>query len=201
MSTKKNILTALRREGLSVADLCGRLGVTRNAINVQLRQLRAEGLVRAVCTRRTGPLGKPALIYEAAPHSEDSSSSAYRPLLASMVAIMASRLGQDALVDVLEQAGRHMARQAGLADPVNVEAGLRAAMNVADSLGATTEAVRQADGIMVRNYSCPVGAVARDEPCVCQGFAAFFSEATGRPVTQHCLRGDRLTCQYLISVA
>ena len=32
---------------------------------------------------------------------------------------------------------------------------------------------------MVRNFTCPVGSVVREEQCVCRAMAAFFSEATG----------------------
>lgn len=201
MTTKKKILAELRRKNLSVADLCGYLGVTRNAINVQIKQLEAEGLVRVSGTRRTGQLGKPSILYEAAPRSEDVSSSAYQPFLNSLVGVVSARLGEHALIDVLEEAGRNMARQAGLSNPVNFETGLRAAMAAADALGATTQALRQENSVMVRNYSCPLGTVVREEPCVCRALAAFFSEATGRPATEHCSRNDRLTCQYVIDLA
>lgn len=198
MTTKKAILAALRREHLSVADLCKHLGVTRNAINVQIKQLEAEGLVRAVPVRRQGRLGKPTAVYEAAPHSEDVASNAYQPFLASLVQVVDGRLGHEALSELLEHAGRQMARQAGLSNPESFEAGLQAAMAAADALGATTEAVWYEGNVMVRNYSCPVGTMVRSEPCVCRAFAAFFAEATGCPVSEHCLRDERLICQYLI---
>lgn len=51
---------------------------------------------------------------------------------------------------------------------------------------------------MVRNFTCPVGSVVREEQCVCRAMAGFFSEATGRPTTEQCLREDRLICQYFI---
>lgn len=201
MSTKKNILNVLRRENLSVAQLCERLSVTRNAINVQLKQLQAEGLVRTVRVKRNGLLGKPAVIYQAAPHSEDVASRAYSPLVASLIATACERLGEDALTDMLEQTGRHMAKSAGLSHPADFEAGLRAATKVADSLGATTQVVRENGGVTVRNYSCPLGAVVRAQPCACQVLAGFFSEATGRAVTEQCKRDDRLMCQYRIEPA
>jgi len=50
----------------------------------------------------------------------------------------------------------------------------------------------------VRNYSCPLGSAVRDQPCVCRALAAFFSEATGRPAAEQCLRDGRLICQYFI---
>ena len=197
-TTKDNILAVLRRKALTVAQLCERLGVTRNAINVQIKQLQAEGLVRPTQVARRGRLGKPAVTYEAAPNSEDVASRAYPPFLGGLIAVLQQRLGPKTLVSVLEATGRQMARSAGLAKPADFDTGLRAAMAAADALGASTEAVRQKNGIMVRNYSCPVGAAVRAEPYVCRALAAFFSEATGSKVTEQCWRKDRLTCQYFI---
>lgn len=201
MSTKENILSALRREHLSVAGLCQRLGVTRNAINVQLKQLSAAGLVRTVPVAHRGQLGKPALVYEAAPHSEDIASNAYQPFLSSLLRTVSGRIDGTALKDVLDETGRQMARQAGLCASLDFEDGLEAAVKVAATLGASTEIVRQHDGVMVRNYSCPIGTVVRGEPCACRVMAAFFAEATGRPVTERCRREERLICQYWIAAA
>lgn len=200
MGTNKNILAVLRPENPGVAEICERLDVTRNAINVQLKQLNAAGLVRTVPVPHRGQLGKPALIYQAVPHSEDISSSVYQPLLVSLLSTVSDRLGNAALIDVLDQTGRNMARQAGLSNPADFETGLSAAVSLANTLGASTEIVRQRDGVMVRNYSCPISTVVRGESCACRMLAAFFSEAAGRPVTEHCLRDERLTCQYLIDV-
>jgi hypothetical protein len=60
MSTKNDILNALKREPLTVAQLCERLVVTRNAINVQLKQLEAEGLARPRRSVQTGAPGQDA---------------------------------------------------------------------------------------------------------------------------------------------
>lgn len=181
-----------------MAQLCRRLGVTRTAVQVQLRQLQAEGLVQPVTGERSGLVGKPAVVYEAAAGNEDLHSRAYLPFLASLMTVLRDRFEPDVLIDALEETGRRMAQEAGLADPANFESGLRAAMAAADSLGANTEVEPQESGVMVRNYSCPLATAIRAEGCLCRAIAAFFSEATGQPVKEQCLRGERLTCQYLI---
>ena len=185
VSTKNDILSALQREPLTVVQLCERLAVTRNAINVQLKQLEAEGLVRRRKPLQTGTPGKPAIVYEAAAGSEDAASGAYKGFLLGLLAELQDQLDADQLAGVLEATGRRLAREAGL--PAT-----------ADSLGASTEAVPDGTAIMVRNYSCPVAGAVRETPCVCKALAAFFSEATGRPASEHCLREGRLICQYRI---
>ncbi|WP_186036482.1 hypothetical protein [Burkholderia gladioli] len=90
---------------------------------------------------------------------------------------------------------REETSEGGLAPGADFAADLARAMGAADSLGASTEAVPVEEGVMVRNYSCPLGgatcSATRSAPCVCTALAAFFSEATGNPVTECCLHGDR----------
>lgn len=198
MTTKNAILSALQRESLTVVQLCERLGVTRNAINVQLKQLEAEGRVRRRKSLQTGAPGKPAIAYESAPGSEDLTSSAYRDFLLSLVAVLRDSLPSAQLGDLLEETGRRLAREGGLAASGNFEQDLARAMSAADAMGATTEATPVPGGIMVRNYSCPVGGAVRKDACACRALAAVFSEATGQTVVEQCLRGDKLICQYFI---
>lgn len=198
MATREKILAAVQRQPLTVAEICEKLGVTRNAVNVQLKQLEASGLARAAATRQGVGAGKPAVVYEATVGSEDVASGAYRPFLLGLLAVMREKMSADALAELLDATGRQLAREAGLANPPDFDSGLRAAMAVADSLGATTETAPHEKGVMVRNYSCPVASAVRSESCVCRAIAAFFSEATGRPATEMCLRKGRVICQYLI---
>jgi predicted ArsR family transcriptional regulator len=198
VSTKHDILSALRREPLTVTQLCERLGVTRNAINVQLKQLEAEGLARRRKSVQTGSPGKPAVLYEAAAGSEDSSSGAYRVFLLALLGVLQNHLDADRLAAVLDEAGRLLARESGLPANADFQHNLAQAMAAADSLGASTEAVPDGEAIVVRNYSCPIAGAVRKTPCACKALAAFFSEATGRPAVDQCLREGRLVCQYRI---
>lgn len=79
------------------------------------------------------------------------------------------------------------------------ERNLSLAMATVDSLGASTDAVQEDSAIVVRNYSCPVASAVRETPCICKAMA-FFSEATGQPTTEHCLRKGRLICRYRIEL-
>ena len=157
-----------------------------------------KGLVRRARTSvRNGP-GQPANLYEAAPGSEDVSSSAYQVVLAALMGELGSRLPAAKLSDILEQTGRRLAREAKLNPTAGFDKALRAALAAVERLGASSEVVKQPGGVLVRNYSCPVASAVRTEPCVCRALAAFFSEATGQPAVEQCLRDDRLICQYLV---
>ncbi|MCG0583066.1 MarR family transcriptional regulator [Burkholderia cenocepacia] len=201
MTTKNDVLRALQRESLTVEQLCDQLSVTRTAINVQLKQLEAEGLVRRRKPVQTGTPGKPATVYDAAPGSEDAASRAYPAFLLSLLATLRDRLDDVQLEEILTETGRRLAREGNQPVSRDFDTNLANAMAIVDALGAQTEAVADGDAVVVRNFSCPVGSAVRETPCVCRAIAAYFSEATGRPATEECLRGGRLVCQYRITNA
>ena len=80
VKTKKTILDLLRRQNLTVNELTERLGVTRNAIIIPLKQLEADGLVQGQ-TRRGKPAGKAATEYCGVPGTEDRASVGHKPSL------------------------------------------------------------------------------------------------------------------------
>nr|WP_218023687.1 hypothetical protein [Paraburkholderia ribeironis] len=96
---------------MTVEQLCGRLAVTRTAINMQLKQLEAEGLVQRRKPLQTGTPGKPAVLYEAAPGSEDASSSAYPAFLLGLLGTLRHRFDDDQPGEILTETGRRLARE------------------------------------------------------------------------------------------
>ncbi|WP_174526005.1 hypothetical protein [Janthinobacterium agaricidamnosum] len=115
-----------------------------------------------------------------------------------LLATLGEQLDQRQLEKVMVETGRRLARENNIPSSTDFEQNLAQAMAIVDGLGANTEAVVEEGAVVVRNYSCPVAGAVRATPCVCKAIAAYFAEATGRPVTEECLRSDRLICQYRI---
>ncbi|MGD9670931.1 MAG: helix-turn-helix transcriptional regulator [Hyphomicrobiaceae bacterium] len=198
-STRRQILDLISRRPQTVAELGGQLDVTRNAIVVQLQQLEADGLVRRGKRQRTGGAGKPGYDYEIVPGTEDRLSLAYRPLLEQLVAVLGRRLSAGTVAEILEEAGRELARSAGLSRFEDPRARIKQAVATVNSLGACAEIVDDGTGaVVVENRRCPFASAVRREACVCVAAAAFFREATGLPFEQKCLHGDTLTCRYVV---
>ena len=198
MSTKRAILASLHRRPRTVADLCEELGVTRTAVNVQIRQLLAERLIVRLPPDPRGAVGKPAALYDAAPGSEDAVSAIHRDFLSTLVGVMIEELPPRARCKVLDSTGRRLARAAGLHPTGDFDVDIGAAARAANAVGAQAEIESVDGGTMVRNRSCPLANAVRLDGHVCQAMAAFFSEATGHVATERCVRADRLTCQYLV---
>lgn len=199
MHTKSHILAAVREAPLTIAQLCEKLGITRTAVYLQLKQLIAAGHVRASSTARIGQVGKPSVAYEAAAGTEDIDSLAYQPLFTELLAQIKTTYGEAAMLELLESTGRSMARATIPPNLSNPEEKIQAAMAVADSLGATTQLAKQADGTyLISNHTCPTATSVRSEARVCHLLTSFFAEATGCHVSEKCARNERIQCHFQI---
>ncbi|MEM9557856.1 MAG: transcriptional regulator [Acidobacteriota bacterium] len=198
MSTKEHLVSLLRREALTVNELAQRLGITRNAVIVPLRQLEAAQLVVGT-ERREKRVGKPALEYAVVAGQEDLASRAYPPFAELLLQTLPDYLGRQQIDALMQKVGRQMA--ASLRTPPTAEfaARLKIAIDFADQLGAETVVERTDSGAVVRSYSCPLGRAVRREPCACSCIAAFFAAVTEAQVDEQCERGERLRCQFLLT--
>jgi len=198
-STRRQILDLISRRPQTVAELSAELDLTRNAIVVQLQQLDADGLVRRGQRQRSRGVGKPGYEYEIVPGTEDSLSQAYRPLLEQLIAVLGRRLPAATVAEILEDAGRELARGAGISNCDDPRSRLKQAVAIVNSLGACAEIIDDGSGaLVVENRRCPFASAVRRDACVCVAAAAFFREATGLAFEQNCERGDRLTCRYVV---
>lgn len=198
LSTRQRILDLISREPMTPPELSSRLGLARNAVVVQLQKLVAEGLVRRGEPQRTGTAGKPGHVFSLVPGTEDIHSRAYRPLVGQMIAVLSERMPPAELCDILEEAGKRLAQEAGLMATAPARARLERAVDVVNSLGACAQIVESSTGaLIVENHRCPFGHAVRRDACVCHAAAAFFRAATGLPFEQRCERSDTLTCRYI----
>ena len=199
MNTKSQILSIVQQTPQTILQLCAQLNLTRTAINLPIKQLLAEGLIHGVIEPRAGQVGKPSIVYEATQGTEDLHSKAYQPILSALIEQIQADSGEAALTDLLQKTGQRMARAALSAPSTDCRANIEAAMQIANSLGATAQLYPQADGtFIVTNRTCPAATTARGNGHVCQLMAAFFAQATGGETTEFCQRDERMVCQYKI---
>lgn len=198
MSTRHKILTLLRREAMTVPELSRRLGVTRNAVIVPLRQLEADGLVEGVELREKR-VGKPAVQYTAVAGREDEVSQAYPSFTELMMQALPEHLSREQIGELMQQVGRQMASEVEVDRGSDFAERLSAATRFVDGLGAETVVETTGNGAIVRSFSCPLGRAVRREPCVCSMIAAFLSEVTGVDVDEQCDRSEKLFCKFVIA--
>ena len=197
MATRDDILSLLRRNSLTITEMSERLGITRNAVIVPLKQLQAAGLVEGMAATQNR-VGKPAMTYSAVPGREDVASSAYPAFSELLVAAISQHLNVRQTGQLMAQVGTRMAQQLNTGELADFPQRLRAATDLVDSLGAETVVTTAGEETLIRSYSCPLARAVRQNGCVCTAVATFFSHVTGKDVVEQCSRGQRLVCQFAI---
>lgn len=204
-STRGRTLAMLRRGERTAAELAEPLGITENAVRGHLAALERDGLVEARGHRREG-VGKPPRLYAATAAAEELFPKAYDNVLSGVLDVLEERQGTDRLRSLLREAGRRAGQAAG-ADTSVTDASpadrVTLACRVLAELGAEMQREKDAEGLWLRGYACPLGALVSDHPELCGLVEALLAEITGRPVREHCRREDPLRprCAFLVTEA
>jgi DeoR family transcriptional regulator, suf operon transcriptional repressor len=190
------IIALLRRGAATVEELAASLGVTDNAIRAHLQLLEREGVVKATGSRQGPGAGKPAVTYAVAGEAESSLSSAYAPVLATLLETLAERSSPAELEELLREVGRRLG-------PDNPKGGsfdtrVRAAAALLSSLGSELDVERTPQGYLLRGHACPLAAVVRDVPSACHTVEELVGSVVGVPVRECCDRASGARCRFEI---
>ena len=199
MCTANKITDLLNRQALTIPELAAELGISRNSTHLQVRKLEAAGVVEKLELQRSSSAGKPAYQYRTAVGGEDVHSSAYKPVLDSLVRTICEDFSEQDRLVLFENAGRSMARANGLQPGADNTESIQKAVDVVNSLGAMAEITTEGKTSYVNCYSCPVATMVHHEPLTCTMVAAFFSEATDRKVSVLCKKNGTVVCGFEIS--
>jgi predicted ArsR family transcriptional regulator len=199
-STRGKLVDLLRRSSRTVDELAVELGITDNAVRLQLGMLERDGVVRSGGVRREGAVGKPATVYEIDPKADSVFSNAYLPFLSTLLAALGDRLSVRELRALMRDVGH---RLAGGATPgaTNLRASAELASHALNELGGLTqiETGETARSLRVRGCGCPLSTVVVDREEVCLAVQTMLAELTGKEVREHCDRsGDRPSCCFEI---
>jgi predicted ArsR family transcriptional regulator len=195
-STRGQIIALLRRAPATVGELAAALGLTDNAVRAHLSAMERDGLVE----QRRGPVrgvGKPPTVYALTAAADTLLPKAYAPVLGVLLQTLGERMGPDALAELLREVGRRAAAGRGR-DGDDVRMRVEAAYGVLGEMGGVAVIEEGDDAVFIRGFSCPLAALVPGHPEVCQLAEAMVSEIVGRPVREHCERGERPRCCFEI---
>jgi predicted ArsR family transcriptional regulator len=198
MNTKQAILKFLRRDAATINELAERLGMTRNAIIVPIRQLEAEATIYSRERRGSGA-GKPPLEYHVQTGLEDINSQAYKPFMQSMIKSLPDHLSKETIKLIMHKIGNDLAEQVPVDEKASLADRLAAATDFLDDVGAETTTEYTDTGAVIRSYSCPLGGIVRQESCSCHAVERFFANVTGADVQEECARGESLICKFIVT--
>jgi predicted ArsR family transcriptional regulator len=190
------IIALLRRGASTVEELAAALGVTDNAVRSHLQLLEREGVVNQTGTRQGPGAGKPAVTYAVASDAESSLSSAYAPVLATLLSTLAERSSPQELEDLLREVGRRLGPDQPKSGSVDTR--VRAAAALLSSLGSELDVERTPEGYLLRGHACPLAAVVRDQPNACHAVEELVGAVVGVPVRECCDRSGGARCRFEI---
>ena len=199
MGTANKITDLLNRQALTIPELAAELGISRNSAHLQVRKLEAAGVVEKHELQMSRSAGKPAYQYRTVAGGEDVHSSAYKPVLDSLVKTISANLPEQDRLALFENAGRSMARANGLQPVADINEAIRKSVDTVNALGAMAEITTRGKTSYVDCHSCPVATMVHHEPMTCTMVAAFFSEATGRKVSVLCKKNGTVVCRFKFS--
>ena len=189
------IIALLRRGASTVEELASQLQVTDNAVRTHLQLLEREGVVSATGSRQGPGAGKPAVTYAIATQAESSLSSAYAPVLSTLLQTLSERTSPAELDELLREVGRRLAPKEASG---SLDKRVHAAAAILSSLGSELDVERTPDGYLLRGHACPLAAVVRDEPRACHAVEELVAAVVGTPARERCDRSAGARCRFEI---
>ena len=198
-SSRGRIVTLLRgTSGLTADDIASKLGLTRSAVRAQLTGMERDGVVRRA-GQRPGTT-RPSHVFELTPEVEQLLSSAYIPLLTSLIDTFADGLPANQVETILRQAGKRLAGE--------LSRGRRPAGNLSSRLAIVSEMMNEQlgalthvegnGGYIIRGKGCPLAALTGKHPGVCLAIESLIAEVLRVPVRECCDRSERPKCCFEI---
>lgn len=198
-SSRGRIVTLLRGSGgLTADDIASELGLTRSAVRAQLTGMERDGVVQRT-GQRPGTT-RPSQVFALTPDVEQLLSSAYVPLLTSLIDTFAEGLPTHQVETILRQAGRRLAGDLSRGKRPAGKVSSRVAM-VSDMLNEHLGALTYVEGNgrhVIRGRGCPLAALTGKHRGVCLAIESLISEVLRMPVQECCDRSERPKCCFEI---
>jgi predicted ArsR family transcriptional regulator len=197
-TTRGQIIALLRRSARTVNELAGELQLTDNAVRSHLAALERDALVEQRRGSSRG-VGKPPTLYALTAAADTLLPKAYAPVLGVMLTTLADRMSREELIELLREVGRRAAvGRAAEGDDLRLR--IDAAYGALGELGGVADLEEGEGTVVIRGFSCPLGALVPAHPEVCQFAAALLEQIAGVPVREHCQKGERPRCCFELSL-
>lgn len=180
---------------MTVDEIATRLGLTGNAIRLQLAVLERDGLVQRSGTRRG--TSKPAQVYSLSREAELLFSRAYVPVLIELLHVLSGRLPLGEFDALMRDVGRRLMgerpRPTGTA-----RQRAEGACALLNELGGLARVEEQNGSLLIRSDGCPLAAATQQHPEACNAVESLLTEFAGLRVRKCCDREERLRCCFEI---
>jgi predicted ArsR family transcriptional regulator len=198
-NSRRRIVQLLRGGGLTVDEIAAQLGLSHNAVRVQLTSMERDGLVHhARSERRTT---RPSHIFELTDDTRQGLSRAYIPFLTHLVGVIAGQQAPKEVAALMRDVGRSLAgalRARTVSSGPLAERAAAASVTLNEELGAVTRVESLNSHFVIRGHGCPLAAVTEHHPVACLAIEAFLAEMTNTRVRECCSRQQPPQCCFEI---
>ena len=196
-STRERILELLASRPHTVEELGKKTRVTKNAVRAQMATLEREGIVEAQGMFKGAR--RPATFYGLSPGSDLYFSKAYPPVLFHLTQILANKLPHEEFIAVMQELGQRLAGSAShpSGDPREK---VEAAFKFLKSLGSIGEMTEEDGKVTITGSVCPISRAVAADARACTAIETLLHELTGLPVEEHCNRGERQSCRFIVQM-
>lgn len=199
-TSRGRIVELLRTGGMTVDEIAAQLGLSHNAVRVQLTSMERDGLVHhARSERRTT---RPSHIFELTQDTRQGLSKAYVPFLHHLAGTIARRHTPKELAALMRDVGRSLAGALGARAVSSGTLAARAAavsVTLNEELGAVTRVEPINGHFLIRGHGCPLAALTANHPAACVAIETFIAEMTNTRARECCTRQQPPQCCFEIS--
>ncbi|MGB2694144.1 MAG: winged helix-turn-helix transcriptional regulator [Dehalococcoidia bacterium] len=191
-ATRKQILDHLRQHGrATIRELGEELGLTSTGIRQHLTILEREEYVEA--NEERGQVGRPALVYRLSQQGDALYPKTYDQLANILLEEVREVAGGQVLQTLLRRVATRFAEPYhARVQALPLEERVFEAARIISERGCAADVERDKDGWLIKQYSCPMPNVARQNSCVCALDVEFVRQLVGTDarLTTSLLRDD-----------
>ena len=191
---RARLLGELCGQPQTAVDLAERVGISSNAVRVHLEGMRSAGLVDYAVVRRG--VGKPTHRLSVTPIAESLMSAAYVPVLEAVVGTLKAELN-GGFVPLLRRVGAQLATRMG--GEARSRPNPDVATKLLSALGAPATVSGRGSGRILSSWCCPLAALTRETPEVCQLVESMLTAASGVQFREACERGEHPRCRFIVA--
>jgi predicted ArsR family transcriptional regulator len=172
--TRRRIILALKqRGGMTAAELAEMLGITSMGVRRHLTTLERDRLVRYDLVQRGK--GRPSYVYHLSAQAEDLFPKNYASLANELLAYMALRDGEHAVIELLDMRAQRRIRNArARTDGLPLPERVAALADILTTEGYLADYQKLEDGsFLLREHNCAVHDVADEHRHLCRTEISF----------------------------
>lgn len=202
MKTNRILMLLKTRGSLTATVIATELGITKEAVRLQLVKFTEEGLVSS--TNESKGVGRPQLFFSLTDAGNAHFPDTHAELTVKLINIIRGSLGDAALqtiIDVNEQSGKEKYMNS-LSSCEQLEERISRLAEIRTDEGYMAEYLKDGEGFLFIENHCPICAAAQACLGFCQAELNTFRFVLGEGVkitrTDHIIAGDR-RCAYRIT--